>query len=67
MRPAERELDVVRPSQGAIASVFIDLEHAMEAVEMGLGALCLPIWRVDLGHCRRVSSTPWAVIARIGP
>jgi hypothetical protein len=41
------------------------LQHAMEAVEMGLGAFSLSIWRVDIGHGRRVNPSPWAIIPRM--
>lgn len=34
---------------------------------MGVRALSLAIWRINIGHHRRIRAAPWSIIASIGP
>lgn len=34
---------------------------------MGFGLLALAVSGIDIGHHRRISGTPWSIVAGIGP
>jgi hypothetical protein len=55
------------PGKRGIGTIAVDLQDAGKACEMRLGALGLAIASVDIGDHRRITATPWPVIAGIGP
>ncbi len=67
MHPAECKLHVAALSQPAVAGIAIDLQDALEAVEMGDRPLGLAVRGVDIDRTRRIGSAPWPVISGIGP
>ena len=67
MGPAEGQAHVALLRQGAVAGVAVDLQHALEAAEMGYGPLGLAVGGIDVGHARRLWAAPGPVITGVGP
>ena len=67
MRPAERKLDVAALGELAVAGIAIDLQDALEAVEMGDRPLGFAVGCIDIGDARRIDAAPWPVVGGIGP
>src|SRR5690606_21624175 len=67
MSPAEGELDVAALGERAVAAIAIDLQHALEAGQVGHRPLGLAIGGVDIRHAGRIGATPGSVVAGVGP
>ena len=67
MRPAERKPDVAALGQLAVAGIAVDLQDALEAIEMGDRPLGFAIGRVDIGNARWIRAAPRPIIGSIGP
>src|ERR1700682_2267989 len=67
VRPAERKADVATICQLAVAGIAIDLQDALEAVQMDDRPLRFAIGCVDIGHARWIQPAPWPVVSCIGP
>ena len=53
MRPAERQPDVATLGELAVTGIAIDLQDALEALQMGHRPLGFAIGRVDIGDAWR--------------
>ena len=67
MRPAERQPGVAALGQLAVAGIAVDLQDALEAIEMGDRPLGFAIGRVDIGNARWIRAAPRPIIGSIGP
>lgn len=68
MRPAEGKPQLLAAfGQRSISPIAIDLQNARKTAQMRFWPFRFAIWRIDIGHHRRIHPAPWAIIARIGP
>ena len=67
MSPTEGEIDVATLGEGAIATIAIDLQNALEAGQVSDRPFGLAVRRVDVSHAGRIGTTPRTIVAGVGP
>jgi hypothetical protein len=67
VRPAGGEGDVTLLGERLEAGVAVDLQHALEVLEMSGRPLRLAVGAVEVNGCRRIRPGPGPVIAHIDP
>jgi hypothetical protein len=59
--------DVAAVGEFAVTGIAVDLQNALEALQVGDRPFGFTIGRVDIGNTWWIRPTPGAVIGRIGP
>ena len=67
MAPTCGEHDVALARQGFEAGIAVDMEHALEVLQMGSWTLSSAVWREHKDCRRRLRPTPAALLAGINP
>jgi hypothetical protein len=67
VRPAECKADIASVGELAIAGITVDLQNALEALQMGDGPFGFAIGCVDVNDARWITAAPRPVVSGIGP